>query len=172
MVESKSSRGERRSASGALTSRFYKVIPKASDDRSRRRDLARIIIADDDPIIIEVVRQILEPHGHIVGALEDGMRVREVAEMKHPDLLILDCSMPGKSGLAALREVRDSPQCRQIPVLMLTARRSRSDEDIGYRTGADDYLVKPFDPDKLVFRVGRLLEKGSRFASFPTSLYG
>ena len=61
---------------------------------------------------------------------------------------------------------------RQIPVLMLTARRSRSDEDIGYRTGADDYLVKPFDPDKLVFRVGRLLEKGSRFASFPTSLYG
>ena len=134
--------------------------------------MARIIIADDDPIMVEVVRQILEPHGHIVGALEDGMRVREVVELKQPDLLILDCSMPGKSGIAALREVRSSTRCRQIPVLMLTARRSRSDEELGYRTGADDYLVKPFDPDKLVFRVGRLLEKGSRVANLPTSLYG
>ncbi|NCP19756.1 MAG: response regulator [Erythrobacter sp.] len=134
--------------------------------------MARIIIADDDPIMVAIVRQILEPHGHIIGALGDGMQVREVLENKQPDLLILDCTMPGKSGIVALREVRSSTKCRRIPVLMLTARRSAEDEHIGYHTGADDYLMKPFDPDLLVFRVEQLLEKGSRMANMPTSVYG
>ncbi|MBL4792662.1 MAG: response regulator, partial [Citromicrobium sp.] len=91
--------------------------------------MARIIIADDDPIIVEIVREILESEGHIVGALGDGTRVREVLEAKLPDLLILDCSMPGKSGIEVLREVRGSELCRRIPVMMLTARSSRSDEE-------------------------------------------
>lgn len=134
--------------------------------------MARIIIADDDPIIVEVVRQILEPQGHIVGALDDGTRVREVLEAKLPDLLILDCSMPEKSGIVALREVRGSTICRQVPVLMLTARGSRSDQEIGYITGADDYLVKPFDPDELSFRIDELLKTGSKVPNLPTSRYG
>jgi len=134
--------------------------------------MARIIIADDDPIMVGIVQQILEPHGHIVGALGDGTRVREVLEHKQPDLLILDCTMPGKSGIVALREVRGSMKCRRIPVLMLTARSSPHDEHIGYFTGADDYLTKPFDPDLLVFRVEQLLEKGSRTVNMPTSVYG
>ncbi|MEL7691769.1 response regulator [Citromicrobium bathyomarinum] len=134
--------------------------------------MARIIIADDDPITVEAVRQLLEARGHIVGALENGTRVREVLEAKQPDLLILDCSMPGKSGIVALREVRGSMLCRQIPVLMLTALRSRSDEQTGYVAGADDYLIKPFNPDKLIFRVDELLRKGSRIPDLPTSSYG
>ena len=134
--------------------------------------MARIIIADDDPIIVELVREILEREGHVVGALEDGSRVRAVLEAKHPDLLILDCVMPGKSGIEVLREIRGSKKCHRVPVLMLTARGSRSDQDIAYMTGADDYLSKPFDPEELAFRVEELLEDGERGAALPTSRYG
>ncbi|GAB5348501.1 response regulator transcription factor [Alteriqipengyuania sp. 357] len=134
--------------------------------------MARIIIADDDPLIVELVRSILEPEGHIVGALEDGTTVREVVERKQPDLLILDCMMPGKSGIDVLREIRGSDVCRRVPVLMLTARGSRTDQEIAYYSGADDYISKPFDREKLALRVNALLEHGSSVAPMPTSNYG
>lgn len=134
--------------------------------------MARIIIADDDPIIVEIVREILESEGHIVGALDDGTRVREVLEAKLPDLLILDCSMPGKSGIEVLREVRGSELCRRIPVMMLTARSSRSDEEIAYYSGVDEYIAKPFDSQQLVLRVNAMLEHGTRIAPLPTSSDG
>ena len=106
--------------------------------------MARIIIAEDDPISVYLVRSALEDRGHIVGVLPDGSRVLDVATTKRPDLLILDASMPLKGGLDALREVR------------------RNDEDLAYRAGADDYLRKPFDPDELAVRVETLLEQGAR----------
>ncbi len=134
--------------------------------------MARIIIADDDPIIVEIVREILESEGHIVGALDDGTRVREVLEAKLPDLLILDCSMPGKSGIEVLREVRGSELCRRIPVMMLTARSARSDEEIAYYSGVDEYIAKPFDSQQLVLRVNAMLEHGTRIAPLPTSSDG
>ncbi|MEO6198406.1 MAG: response regulator transcription factor [Sphingomicrobium sp.] len=124
--------------------------------------VARIIIADDDELIVDMVRSVLEKCGHIVGALPDGNAVRDVLEFKQPDLLILDCGMPGKDGLAALREVRNSAKSYNIPVLMLTGRVADSDEWIAYQAGADDYLRKPFDPDQLVVRVDALLNPPAR----------
>ena len=121
--------------------------------------MARIIIADDDDLIVDVVRSKLEECGHIVGALPDGLSVRAVLDAKKPDLLILDCGMPNKSGLEALREVRNSASNYGIPVLMLTGRTGISDEQIAYSTGADDYIRKPFDPDQLAARVDALLDK-------------
>lgn len=120
--------------------------------------MARIIIADDDELIIDIVRSKLEECGHIVGALSDGQSVRAVLDAKRPDLLILDCGMPNKSGLEALREVRNSALNYGIPVLILTGRISSSDEQIAYATGADDYIRKPFDPDQLAARVDALLD--------------
>lgn len=118
--------------------------------------MARIIIADDDPTTIFLVRSLLEQEGHIVGALDDGEEVAHVAQRKRPDLLILDCSMPGTSGIEALREVRAATG-GSVPVMMLTGRTARSDEAIAYQAGADDYLRKPFDPDQLLVRVDALL---------------
>lgn len=123
--------------------------------------MARIIIADDDPTTIFMVRAILEDCGHIVGALEDGASVAEVARLKAPDLFILDCSMPGKTGLEALREIR-AELGKQLPIMMLTGRTSRQDEDLAYQAGADDYLRKPFDADELLIRAEALLDPARR----------
>ena len=123
--------------------------------------MARIIIADDDPTTIFMVRAVLEDCGHIVGALEDGIAVGDVARLKSPDLLILDCSMPGKTGLEALREIR-AELGKQLPIMMLTGRTSRQDEALAYQAGADDYFRKPIDPDELVIRVEALLDPAMR----------
>lgn len=119
--------------------------------------MARIIIADDDELVIDVARAALEARGHVVGALSDGARVCEVVQRKQPDLVILDCSMPHVSGIEALRQVRNTGAGCQTPVLILTARCSSVDEEIALRAGADEYLHKPFHPDELVASVELLL---------------
>jgi DNA-binding response OmpR family regulator len=124
--------------------------------------MARIIIADDDELLVDMVRSALEARGHIVGSLENGRRVRQVVETKRPDLVILDCSMPEVSGIQALRDLRTSPIAHATPVLVLTGRRSLIDEDIAWKAGTDDYLRKPFDPDELVARVEALLPGPAR----------
>ena len=121
--------------------------------------MARIIIADDDELVVEMARSALEARGHIVGALSDGVHVRAVAEAKRPHLLILDCAMPQLSGVDALRQVRNSHLVFETPVLMLTGRSSSADERIALGAGADDYMRKPFCPDDLVATVEVLLNK-------------
>ena len=121
--------------------------------------MALIIIADDDELVVELVRQALQAEGRVVGALPDGMTVKKVVELKQPDLVILDCSMPNRSGLDALLDIRKSPTAYRTRVLMLTARQGRTDEDLAIRAGANDYLRKPFDHDQLVTRVAALLDQ-------------
>ncbi|WP_242154675.1 response regulator transcription factor [Sphingomonas sp. BAUL-RG-20F-R05-02] len=121
--------------------------------------MARIIIAEDDEIVGEVVRDALIADGHGVGLLTNGKDALNVVKKRMPDLVILDCNMPDLNGLLVLREMRNSPALCDIPVLMLTGRRGASDVDIAYYEGANDYMKKPFDPDELVFRVQELLEK-------------
>lgn len=134
--------------------------------------MARIIIADDDELIVETVRCALEARGHVVGALPDGARVKRVVETKRPDVVILDCAMPHVSGVEALRQIRNSARTYSTPVLMLTARRSASDEEIAIRAGADDYLRKPFCPDQLVACVEALLDHRSRASPPPAAASG
>ena len=121
--------------------------------------MALILIADDDELVIDIVREALGSRGHIVGALDDGLPVIGVVEFKRPALVILDCAMPELSGVEALRQIRHSLTCFATPVLMLTGRRGDMDEEIARRAGANDYLRKPFDPDQLVSRVEMLLER-------------
>ena len=116
-----------------------------------------VIIADDDELVVDIVRSSLEARGHVVGGLSDGKPVRDVVEFKRPDVVILDCVMAEVSGILALKEIRSSPKAYATPVLILTARRSAADEGIAWAAGADDYLRKPFDPDELVVRVEALM---------------
>ena len=120
--------------------------------------MARIIIADDDPVICHLVTSILEREGHYAAALPDGEQVADVAAAKNPNLIILDVSMPGRSGLDVLREIRAEIGW-SMPVLMLTGRAGHQDERIAYGAGANDYLRKPVDPDELVVRTEAILEK-------------
>jgi DNA-binding response OmpR family regulator len=117
-----------------------------------------VIIADDDELVVDIVRTVLEARGHVVGRLNDGKPVRTVVELKRPDLVILDCAME-VSGIVALKEIRASEKAYDTPVMILTARRSAADEEIAWSAGADDYLRKPFDPDELVARVEALIER-------------
>jgi DNA-binding response OmpR family regulator len=120
-----------------------------------------VIIADDDDLVVEIVRSTLERRGHVVGVLSDGREVKSVVELKRPDVVILDCSMDDVSGIIALRQIRASVKAFTTPVLMLTARRGAVDEDIAFAAGADDYLRKPFDPDELVVRVEALIARSA-----------
>ena len=124
--------------------------------------MALILIADDDELVIDVVREALSDRGHIVGAVDDGLPVIGVVEFKRPALVILDCVMPELSGIEALRQIRASRTCSETPVLILTSRCGAADERIAWWAGASDYLRKPFDPDQLVARVEALLPVAHR----------
>lgn len=119
--------------------------------------MARIIMAEDDEIVAEIARDALMAAGHGIGILPDGAEALRVIRARKPDLVILDCNMPELSGLLILRQMRDSPELHAIPVLVLTGRSSRRDEEIAFFEGANDYMRKPFEPEELVFRVEELL---------------
>ena len=124
-----------------------------------------VIIADDDDLVVDIVRAALENRGFVVGGLSDGKPVSAVVELKRPDAVILDCAMAQVSGIAALKEIRASENVYATPVLMLTARCGFADEEIAWAAGADDYLCKPFDPDELVARVEALVQKSAALQS-------
>lgn len=121
--------------------------------------MARIIVAEDDDIVSDIVREALTNAGHVVGVLDNGADALRAIQLKKPDLVILDCTMPELSGLIVLREMRTSSSVYDTPVLVLTGRQGSRDVELAYNQGADDYMKKPFDPDELVFRVEELLEK-------------
>lgn len=121
--------------------------------------MARIIIADDDEIMGEIACDALVAHGHGAGLVADGAEALRVVRAKRPDLLVLDCNMPGMSGVLVLRELRNTLALADLPVMMLTARRGAQDEELAMFAGADDYMRKPFDPEEFVFRVEDLLAK-------------
>jgi len=122
--------------------------------------MARIIIADDDEIVGEIARDALIAAGHGTGLVPDGAEALKIIKARCPDLVILDCNMPGISGVSLVEELRRTPGLADLPVMMLTGRRSQRDEDLARYAGADDYMKKPFDPDELVFRVEQLLARG------------
>jgi DNA-binding response OmpR family regulator len=121
--------------------------------------MARILVAEDDDIVSDIVREALTNAGHIVGVLDNGADALRAIQLKKPDLVILDCMMPELSGLIVLREMRSSSTLYDTPVLVLTGRQGERDVELAYNQGADDYMKKPFDPEELVFRVEELLEK-------------
>ena len=121
--------------------------------------MARIIMADDDEIVAEIAIEALNAAGHAVGLLADGKDMMKLIRARKPDLVILDCNMPEKSGILVLREMRNTTEFYDTPVLMLTGRRGERDVELAMYEGANDYMKKPFDPDELVFRVDELLEK-------------
>jgi len=121
--------------------------------------MARIIIADDDEIIGAVARDALIAAGHGAGLVTDGAQALRVIKQRRPDLVVLDCNMPGLSGVLLVQELRKIPEFANLPVLMLTGRRGMRDEELARFAGANDYMRKPFDPEEFAFRVDELLAK-------------
>ena len=124
-------------------------VPTASDD-------APILVVDDDPKILQLVRMYLEREGLAVITAADGMAAVAAIRERPPRLMILDLMLPTLDGFAVLRAARADSD---LPVLMLSARGSTADRVSGIASGADDYLPKPFSPAELVVRVKALLRR-------------
>ena len=119
--------------------------------------MARILVADDDVDIRELVEFKLSTLGHDVVAVADGAAAIDACRAERPDLAVLDVMMPGVSGREAIRAIRDTPELADLPVILLTARAQESDVETGFDSGADDYITKPFSPRELAARVEALL---------------
>ena len=120
-----------------------------------------ILIAEDEPSIVELVRYNLEHEGfRVVTALDGDEALIAVAEHK-PDLVLLDWMLPHVSGLEICRQLRRGNGTRELPVIMLTARTEEQDRVRGLDAGADDYIVKPFSPNELIARIRALLRRSS-----------
>lgn len=121
--------------------------------------MAFIILADDDPLLGELVRFKLEAEGHRVEIVTDGDAACTAAISRRPDLLILDSMMPVLSGPQVLKRLKSQAETATIPVIMLTARKARDDVVEALQSGADDYVTKPFIPDEFILRVRAALAK-------------
>jgi len=116
----------------------------------------RILVVDDDPEILSFVKRGLAYEGYAVDTAADGKEALVKARDREPDLVILDVMMPEIDGIEVAKRLR---QGGDIPILMLTARGTVADKVIGFESGADDYLVKPFAFDELLARVRALLRR-------------
>lgn len=121
--------------------------------------MAKIVVADDDADIRDLVVFKLEQSGHDVVAVGDGAAAVHACRAELPDLAVLDVMMPGMSGLDACRELRDDPALAGIPVILLTARSQEADIEVGLSAGAEEYVLKPFSPRELASRVAAVLER-------------
>lgn len=110
----------------------------------------KILVADDEAEIRDILRLYLEKDGYEVLEAADGMEAMEVCRQEKPDLAVLDIMMPGIDGYRVLRNIRENSN---IPVIILSAKGSDSDKILGLDLGADDYIVKPFVPLEAVARV-------------------
>jgi two-component system, OmpR family, phosphate regulon response regulator PhoB len=121
----------------------------------------RILIADDDSFLLELLELTLDTGEIELLTTEDGEGALELARLHHPDLAFLDWEMPGLRGLEVCRALKSDPRTKDIAVVMLTARTRRFDRDEAREAGADAYITKPFSPVALLDKVTELL--GERF---------
>jgi DNA-binding response OmpR family regulator len=120
-----------------------------------------ILIADDEPNIVELVRVTLEDERVRVFQAYDAKGALALVEILHPDLLLLDVNLPDGSGLDVCRSVRADPQGSAMKVVMLTAAAQKEDIARGLQAGADHYLTKPFSPVALLMLVEKLLPQAT-----------
>ena len=119
----------------------------------------RILVADDETDVVEMLRWNLERAGFAVDPVLDGPSALERAR-ERPGLILLDVMLPGLSGLEVLRLLKGEPGTASIPVILVTARASEEDRVLGLELGADDYVTKPFSPRELILRIQSILRRG------------
>ena len=132
------------------------------------RDNKRLLLIDDDPNLILLVKDYLEFRGYEVVTAENGRKALEVLDLEIPDMIICDVMMPEMDGYTLVENVRKNPRTNWIPVLFLSAKGQSQDRVKGLNTGADVYMVKPFEPEELVAQV----EASLRFRPNPPSATG
>ncbi|MCH4013011.1 MAG: response regulator transcription factor [Solobacterium sp.] len=118
--------------------------------------MARLLIADDEADIREVVREYAEISGYEIDEADDGMKAVEMVQNQHYDCVILDVMMPHLDGFSACRRIKE---IQDVPIIILSARTEEYDKLFGFDLGVDDYVVKPFSPKELMARVRVVLDR-------------
>jgi len=126
-----------------------------------------IVVADDDPTVISLVKIRLGMAHYAVAAASDSDQALALVHAKDPVAVILDVQMPGGGGLAVLAKLKADPKTSTLPVMMLTGERNAETVLQAMDAGADDYMVKPFLPDALLERVSRLVNKAGKVSGAP-----
>lgn len=116
----------------------------------------RILVVDDDPKTVGLLKLYLENDGHRVFCAYDGNEALRLAREERPDLIVLDLMLPGIDGLTVCRSLRGESD---VPIIMLTAKTTEDDRLLGLDLGADDYVTKPFSPKELAARVRAVLRR-------------
>jgi diguanylate cyclase (GGDEF)-like protein len=124
-----------------------------------RRAPARILVVDDEEDLRYMLARLLEAHGYEVGVAADGETAVAMAPDFLPDLVLLDVAMPAMDGVEVVRRLRKHPKTTNASVIMVTARTQSKDKVVGLTAGADDYVVKPFEPDELIARIETALRR-------------
>jgi DNA-binding NarL/FixJ family response regulator len=122
----------------------------------------RLMLVDDDPNLIVLVKDYLEFRGYDVLTAENGRQALELLQKTIPDLIICDVMMPEMDGYTLVEHIREDPRTEWVPVLFLSAKGQSQDKVKGLTTGADVYMVKPFEPEELVAQVESSLKQASR----------
>ncbi|HXD98481.1 MAG TPA: response regulator [Candidatus Acidoferrum sp.] len=124
-------------------------------ERAALRNKTTVLVADDDPDVMAVIVETLEPEGYRVLTASDGDAALQIARDERPDIVVLDWMMPGQDGLAVCRALRQEPDPKlaEVPVILITGRADAQDTAAGFNAGVTDYLTKPFKPTHLVARL-------------------
>ena len=121
--------------------------------------MPKILIAEDEPDIRDLVAFTLRFAGYEVVAANNGEEAVQLASREFPDLILLDVRMPRMTGYDACRAIKANPELKDIPVVFLSAKGQESEIQTGLEAGAEEYLLKPFAPDQLTDRVSAILAK-------------
>jgi two-component system alkaline phosphatase synthesis response regulator PhoP len=127
----------------------------------------RILVVDDDRQIVRLLRAYLEQAGFRVLVAYDGDSALQVLRSERPDLVLLDLMLPDRDGWEVTRIVRSDPSLAATPIIMLTARVEDQDKIIGLELGADDYVIKPFNPREVMARVRAVLRRAQGEPTLP-----
>ncbi len=119
----------------------------------------RILIADDDPDLRDILHAVLEPEGFTVAEADNGETALQAIRKQPPDLVILDYTMPGLTGPQVCEQLKQDILLRHLPIIMLTGKSEVQDKIYGINSGADDYVIKPFEPQELLARVRMVLRR-------------
>ena len=118
--------------------------------------MALILIVDDSPTEVHVMKKALEKSGYQTATAQDGAEGVRLAREMTPDLIFMDVVMPGVNGYQATRQLSNDPKTRTIPIIMVTSKGQETDKIWGLRQGARDYLVKPVDRETLLAKIESL----------------
>lgn len=130
-----------------------------------------ILIVEDEPDIVELLKYNLEAADYEVGIARDGDEAEISVAERQPDAILLDWMLPGVSGIELCRRIRRRPETRMLPIIMLTARGEETDRLRGLDSGADDYVTKPFSPAEVIARLRAVLRRALPSAAVETLEY-